>query len=142
MRELWSWVKAGAAYDYGDPLPLAKLIQDEPVPPEFQQMVSDIVAGVRQLPRKGKANQKVPPVNRLEAAAAVSLFQGLADIFRRDAVEIGDEKGVEPIDVIASANETAKEGYRIVMEETGVSERTVKTMLADLKRRIESWPDV
>jgi len=154
MRELWDWVVAGAAFDNGDPQPLADMIMTEEIPTEFVGMVADIISGQRKPTRKGKANLKIPAAERLRVAAALSVGQDLSTKIRRTVLHVdphnslkgaqavGDYKNIEPKEVIMGANKVVRESYESAMQQTGVSLRTIKTLISDLKLRIDRWPIV
>lgn len=155
FAECWEWIVAGAAFDGGDAEPLAELIAVTPVPPEFRQMVSDIVRGDRKLQKRGKSNQKVPARERLKIAAHIMAIKDLVSVLASQTLSqqtetglklgvdsIGADKGMEPISVTRSLEAAWRETVQNSAADLGVSAETVENMVRDLRARIARWPSV
>lgn len=153
MNELWEWVNAVSAFDYGDPEPLANLVRSTPaIPDEFRPAVADVIQGKRTPNLKAASKLKVPARERMRLAGTLSIVTGLADVLRRvpqvgdegetGAIGIADRKGVEPIKVARELEATARDAIRDAASDWGVSVETIENLLRELKDRIERWPVV
>lgn len=152
MAELWDWVCAGAAFDGGDPEPLALLIAAGEVPPEFRRMIADVVSGSRRLPRKGKANAKIAPSERMQAAAAICSIRDLCDVLRTQAAgtrggkpgadSLGNQLGREPKEIAEELRGEYRQATLDAASDLGVSTETIENIIRDLQCRIDRWPTV
>ncbi len=149
MRELWDWVVAFYAYDWGDPSALAFMIGfTREVPPECIDALAAVVAGER--PRRRKS--KLPRSLAMRYAAKLSDVLGTLDRYRHDItfadeegkglVAIASRRGEEPQDVSQwLANERATI-MKQAADDLGVSVETVEELLRDMRDRIKRWPIV
>lgn len=153
MRELWPWVCALDAFDYGDKNELGKLISTSTtVPPEFMTIVGDIVKGKRTPNYKAAPKLKIPATERMKVAGSLSLNLGLMDNFRYDAIDgesnlmgaslVADQKGKEPQEIISDLSEERRNLMEESAKELGVSIPTLKNILLDLEVKIKNWPDI
>ncbi|MDO4724426.1 MAG: hypothetical protein Q4A97_06655 [Comamonadaceae bacterium] len=154
MKETWEWTCSIVAFDYGDPEPLAKLILTEPIPEEFLQAISEIVANRRQPNLKAATKTKIPASERMKIAGTLSLLIGLRDKilsprapstrpgFKSHLEEVADRNGQDPIDVIRELQSEVRGAITDAAVEFSVSEETIENILREFKGRIRMWPAV
>lgn len=157
MQELWAWVAAMCAFDYGDPLPLASIVSSGvPIPEEFRMAVAMIIEGRRKPGRKAGAKAKIAPVDRMFVAARVSIIVGRWGAILKGMTTVGgppvggkdgiariaDESRAEPIQIIRRIQLEQRYELLKAAEELGVSEETVEDLLRDMRARIARWPEV
>jgi hypothetical protein len=153
MNELWEWVCALCAWDFGDPKPIAALLREQQaVPAEFARALASIVDGTRKPNRKAGAKLRVPAAELLRAAGSISVVTGLCDQLRlyaiddrftsRGAVMLADRLKTEPIEQVKALQTKARETIERSAQELGVSVETIENWLRELRRRIERWPEV
>ena len=153
MNDIWPWVAAVDAYDFADPDPLATLLRGpEPIPPEVQPVLADIVAGTRRPNRKAAAKLKIPASERMKVAGSVSVIVGLVDALKRSDMYDADggpvqgpsaaaeRNGVETIDEIRELEGVARKQVASAAREFGVSSETIENLLRDLRQKIEKFP--
>jgi hypothetical protein len=141
MAELWEWVCAAAAHDFGDPGPMAAMLRSEPLPAEFRAMVADIVSGARALPKRAPG---LAPGERLKIAAALQVVTGLTDAIRKspDRERTADRLKMEPIEIVREMEQEKRAIRAEAAADLGVSVETVENLVRDLRRRIDRWPVV
>lgn len=153
MKELWAWVNAVCAYDFGDPSPLAALIATEKqIPAEFADAIADIVRGNRQPNKRARAKLKIPADEYMEIAGEISACIGIIDIFRYDALVPGQHgkgaaalasrDGKETEDKVAELSDEREKLIEEAASEFGVSVETIENVLREMRRRIKQWPIV
>ncbi len=142
MRECWPWVCAAAAYDWGDPEPLANLAKQEPPPEEFRPFLSEVILGKRKPNKKSAAKARINPAERLRVAAHVSIIHNMVDLFMGDLDPIAERSRCETADVIDALNNEKRKAKKSAAESLGVGIETVEDLLRDLKARIARWPQV
>lgn len=145
MEELWHWVVAVDAWDYCDPEPLAKLIQTDPIPPEFQPIIADVITGNRKQNRKAAAKSKVPAEDRMEVAKSVVFFSGFTRFVatRTEAIRrAADGRAMEPRDLIRSLYGHMHSAVQDNAIRYDVSIETIENLARELRRKAASWPHV
>lgn len=153
MNEIWPWIVAIDAYDFADPDPLARLLRGpDPIPPEVQPVLADIVAGSRPPNRKAAAKLKVPAAERMKVAGSVSVIAGLVDVLKRSDLNdsagnpvqgpemAAARDGVETIDKIRKLEGVARKQIASAARDFGVSVETIENLLRDLRQKIEKFP--
>ena len=152
MQELWHWVTAIDAWDYKDPAPLAELVIKEDIPHELKSVVSSILLGVR----KQKRASKIPANERMEIAKVISGMFYMIDDLRyrkvRASYGLGDnsgasivaaeQKGLEPEELMNKLHSTHSKLLRDTAQQLEVSVETVENLLRDMRKKIQSWPNV
>ena len=147
MQELWEWVVAVDAFDYGDRAPLAHLVRERPMPPELIDAVASIVDGSRK-PRAKRG--KIPPAERMQIAATVSVFQGLCDMLRLESNHQGErfieraaeQQKTEVHKVVVSLRASYREPVAAAAKHFSVSNETIENLLREMRERIARWPTV
>jgi hypothetical protein len=137
------WLCATAAYDAGDPRPLSDLIRKgRRMPAPFRVALADIVSGRRLPNRKAAAKALIRPAHRLKLAICV--YEGLLsmDMVKRNAHEHASNERVEPIDIVRLAESKARLLISRIARELGVSEHTVRSLIRDLRKRLDRYPIV
>ena len=143
MLELWQWVGAVCAFDYGDPQPLADLLRSgDPIPAEFRGAIADIVAGVRKPNRKAGAKLKTPAAKRMSIASTVDLLLSMMRAQRANSEAMGDFNAMEPIDIVRGLEEQMRRVYQGTADYLGVSVETVEEIVRDMRARVARWPVV
>lgn len=152
LNECWHWFSALWAFDYGNPEPLASLIQSEPIPPEFSVAVANIVKGQRKPNLKASVKSKIPAIERARLAASLSVMFGLIDDIKFRAWEsedlkpgvitIADRKGVEPREIIGELKAQREQIVNHVCTEFSISQETVENLLREARERVALWPSV
>ena len=153
MKELWPWVCALTAFEYGDPEELSKLIlAAQEVPPEFIAPIAEIVSQKRKPNYKAGSKLKIPARERQKVASSLSAVLGILDSIRYDlidedeqlkgAVLAGDRLGMEPKEVIEELSQERRQVYEEGAKDLGVSIQTLKIILADFEKKIRNWPKI
>lgn len=137
LAETWEWFVACASFDAGDPEPLAILIEKEEIPPEYRAKAGAIVriAATRR-PRK------IPAAERMRIAASLDFVNRLCRILDRQSIDIGDQKGLEPVHVRREAWSAWRSAVADAAKELGVSVETVENLMREFRKRIDNWPVV
>ncbi len=152
MQELWHWVTAIDAWDYKDAAPLAELVVKEDIPHEFKSVVSNILLGVR----KQKRASKIPANERMEIAKVISAMFYMIDDLRYGKVcasyGLGDDsgasivaaeqKGLEPEELMSKLHSTHAKQLQDAAQQLEVSVETIENLLRDMRKKIQSWPNV
>ena len=142
LHQTWDWFVAVYAWDYGEPEVLAELIRSEPIPAEYREAVAAIVAGERKPNLRAAAKMKIPAQEHLRLAGSVSVVIELCATIKQQAIEVGDRKALEPIDIIREAENESREAVFAAANEFGVSVETVENILRVMRARIAAWPVV
>lgn len=143
LKKHWAWFAAVWAFDYGDPLPLSVLIQDEQIPAEFKKCVADIVLGSRKPNKKAIAKTKILANKRAEAASYISVCKTLRDTVKSKGFAEEHAKTVEPIELIRAAEtELGLAAASVLNEEYGVSLSAVDNLEREAKERLSRWPSI
>lgn len=145
MQQLWQWVIALDAWDWGNPLPLSDAIKREPIPPEFVEPIAELILGKRKpKPKKATAKAKLPADERLKIAASVSTIIWLTNRLRSISAEIGErlKPGKEPIEIIRALEDEKRDAIHQAALDLGVSTETIENLLRDLRGKIAKWPTV
>jgi hypothetical protein len=144
MQELWPWVCAFCAYDYGDAMEVAKLIREsESIPDEFKCAVADVVSGLRKPNLRAAAKVKIPPSEMMKIAGSISVPLGLCDAFKyRGVNEIAERLKKEPIDLVRELENDARKILLDAADELGVHVETIENLLREMRRRVNAWPVV
>lgn len=142
-NEVREWLCALVAFDFGDRELLANLIRSGTAPPkEFVPAIADIVSGERAPNMVAARKAKVPAAERMKLAIFLDDMLSLINAIKRDAQEIGDRKGKEPIEIVREMERETDELLNSAEKEFGVGRATLKAMIRDLYRRAEQWPIV
>jgi len=143
MLELWQWVGALWAFDYGDPEPLSRLLlTEDAIPPEFKGAIADIVAGIRRPNRKAAAKLGTPAATRMKIASTVDAVLSAMRHECANAEEVGDQQRKEPSEVVRYAQSQMRLTYQATADYLGVSVETIEVVLRDMRARIARWPEV
>ena len=152
LNECWDWFGAVWAFDYGDPGPLSALVLAGQIPPEFQPVVADIIAGKRKPNRKAAAKAKIPPAERGNLVAALSHMYDLIESIKwrtwaRDGLKpgvtsIADRLGAEPIEILQKLKADRDEIIAVACRSFGVSSETLENLMREARERIAKWPTV
>lgn len=154
MRDLWEWVNALCAFDYGDPTPLSDLVRDKrAIPHEFAGAIADVISGKRKPNRRAGAKAKIPPAERMKIAGSISLAIWLVDAFKsrsidpldrslHGAAEIAARQGKEPISIVRELEEEARLIVAQSAREIGVTPEAIEDLLREMRNRIKRWPEV
>lgn len=147
------WIIALDAFDYCDPEPLAELVLKQDIPLELRPALAAIVRGHRKQKKSAANKLKIPAAKRLRIATSLSWLLGLWNISKYDASNPArsEEKGarlhaelegIEPIEAVKYYERMARKTIEEFAAEYGVSTETMENLLRDLRRKIESYPDV
>ena len=141
MRQLWPWVKAFDAYDFGDASRLSELIaRSETIPAEAREAIADIVSGRRKAIAKATPKLKVGAAKRLRIAGLISSLLQEIDDRKRDVQEIADREGVEPIQMLARITAERDRLEDQLVAELGVSRETIKNLRRHFRKKVEAFP--
>jgi hypothetical protein len=142
------------AFDYGDSIPLSDIRGKENIPPELMQAIMNIDQGERKPNLKAAAKLKISAKDRLGVAVGVSILLGLMERFKSgrkiDEFEqsdrviniLADKQAIEPIDIVRSFEEMAREFVEEAAVENDVSIETIENLLRDLRRKFRDWPNI
>lgn len=153
MNELWEWVSAFYAFDYGDTYPLEVLVRyAKEIPPEMAGALADVVAGRRKPNMKAARKIKIPAREAMLFAGTLSTIDGIADAIRHDAlyanqdgkglVAAGAYHGKEPAEIGDDLAARRARTIRQAADHFDVSTETVENLLREMRRRIDRWPEV
>jgi len=156
MKEIWEWVVAFDAYDYGDRQPLSTLLANvDQVPAEALPQLAKIVSGERKPNLKAAAKMKIAPSERMKIAASLSVVLGMADGIRLRGIA-PDGFGGETSAIEAAADRDGEEAAKKVSyihgmtrgllerasTDLGVSTETIENLLRDLRKKIVQFPEI
>jgi len=154
LNECWDWFGAVWAFDYGDPGPLSALVRSGQIPLEFNDVVADIVSGIRKPNKKAAAKAKIPPSERANLAATLSSMYGLIETIKwgtweldrqhlkPGAITIADRLGVEPVDVLQELKADRDGVIADACRSFSVSQETLENLMREARQRIARWPSV
>lgn len=144
MQETWEWVNAFCAFDYGDPVPLAFLVQYEDIPPEYREALADVVSGVRKPKKRKAANLKVPANMMMAIARSTDTSVGWVEYVQHHHAldSLADQAQVEPIELINRWRERARRAVSHEADNLNVSTATMKNLMRIMRRRIDRWPKI
>ncbi len=146
LQELWHWFVAVYVWDWGESYYLAELIRREPIPPEFQTAVADIIDGERKQ-KKGKLS----PGTRFQIGEQAAIGAEIRNVMLSDFNDIermGDEMGVDPDPItrtnpiIGAIQKKIRERNKSLAKEAGICLETVRIIRRDWLARIGRWPVV
>lgn len=152
INEVWEWVIAFDAFDYGDSQPLDILIRTKAVPEEFRPIIADIISARRR--PKTKARSKIPPADRMKLAMHLSIIHGLVDTLSRGPVGIGeyqgmsglemvaDREGVEVIEIRRQMEKKKRDVVQMAADEFGVTTEAIEELLRVMRKKMNSFPNV
>jgi hypothetical protein len=142
--ETWDWFVAIAAFDFGDREPLAELLREESVPPEYAAAVADIVAGKRKPNLKAAAKLRIPAAERMEVAMFQSQAQFMHQRFQHPETvdSMADEAGIEPIAMKRQLEAFKRKVLQADADSLGVSIKTLEDLRREFHERISRWPVV
>jgi hypothetical protein len=144
MRDLWPWVVALDAWDYGDVEPLAELVNtSEILPPEFAPVIAKIISGKRKQKRNASKLKIKPARERMSIAIQLSSRIALFNFFQFGALEgMADRQGIEPIEVKKDIQEKTRQVVKNASTDLGISTETIENLLRDFRKKINDWPSV
>jgi hypothetical protein len=154
MNDLWEWIVALDSWDYCDASLLCTLVENNVIPDEFKQPISDIVSGKRKQKKKAAAKLKISAADRMRVAGSVSAILGLIDVIKYSALDpsddgakagavaVGNYKAIEPIDIIREVEAEGRNAIVSTAAELNVSTETVENLLRDLRVKIKAWPNL
>jgi hypothetical protein len=146
MNELWEWVNAIYAYDFGDREPIAELVKAGEIPKEFRLTVANIIAGTREPNYKAGAKLKIPAREGMKVAGTVATNLGLCDAVKKNAKWITENNprffSVDAIEIVRSLEGEARKIVSDAARDLRVSEDTIISLLQEMARRVDRWPVV
>lgn len=155
MSEIWEWVVAFDAFDFGDREPLANLLStSETVPKEAARQLAKIVSGERKPNLKAAAKLRIPAAERMKIAGSISCVIGLANRIRTRGVHLTEDGTTRAVEAVADRK--AKETVDITRElerlptrqiegaaaQLCVSVETIENLLRDLRKKIAAFPEI
>jgi hypothetical protein len=146
MQDTWAWVNAFCAFDYGDPVPLAALVEHEDIPPEYRSALADVVSGVRKPDKRAAAKLKVPADLMMVYAMSIDSSVGFVEYIHHhnslDRIAESYHPAKEPREIIAQWQATGQEHVKLAMKDFKVSKETIKNLMREMRERIDRWPCV
>ena len=144
FNETREWFDAIFVHDLGDSAPLSNLIRLEPIPPEYTEVVAEIIAGNRDANLKAAKKRKLLPVDWIDAASFLSLLKYMNMRNQRPAFveEMADIERVEPAEMKKKLQALNKRMLLAEAESLGVSIGTVKNLIKEYEARLQSWPNI
>jgi len=115
MNEIWVWVVAFDAFDYGDPKPLSDLLEHtDSIPIEAARQLAKIVKGERKPNLKAAVKLKIEAGERMKIAGSLSTVIGLANAIRTRGIHEAAGETRKTIDV--AADREGREVVQVVRE--------------------------
>lgn len=154
FQEIWPWIKALDAYDYGRPRMFSDILSSTlEIPEEIRPALADIVSGLRKPNKKAAAKLKLDPEKRMDYAAAIHGMQWSFETIKHDKVEVdevitsvisryAEQAGTEAIQEVRRVVDLYRENKEMWVKVLGVSEETIENLVRDLRRKIAQFPIV